>query len=434
MTKRMTALIGSLLIILALASIAQAQGPAPQHSAANWQATYWNNQSLSGAPSLQREEANIDYDWGTGSPGPGVNGDEFSARWTRYIDFAPGTYRFAATSDDGMRVWVDGSLIIDDWSNHAARTVTADRTIEAGHRLVTVEYHENFGQAVARLSWSSQTAISSWRGEYFNNTSSSGSPVLVRDDQQVNFDWGYGSPAPGIVNADNFSARWTRRVNLQAGNYTFTATVDDGARLWVNGHLLIDAWQVQALRSFSGQIYLPGGEVDLKMEYFEASGLATARLAWALAGGSSAPPLPPSGSVVVDDKDPGFVVGGASGSWRVVSEGFSGRLRWTKNNQEVRPNYNWARWYPHLAPGRYEVYVYIPYRYTTTAAARYWVAHRDGYTLRIVNQSAAGDQWVSLGTYQFQGTSADYVSLSDVTYEPYLSRLIGFDAVRWDPR
>jgi hypothetical protein len=39
-----------------------------------------------------------------------------------------------------------------------------------------------------------------------------------------------------------------------------------------------------------------------------------------------------------------------------------------------------------------------------------------------------------LGTYTFRGSSADYVSLADVTFEPYLSRLIGFDAVKWEPR
>jgi hypothetical protein len=100
----------------------------------------------------------------------------------------------------------------------------------------------------------------------------------------------------------------------------------------------------------------------------------------------------------------------------------------------VRANYNWARWYPGLAAGRYEVLVYIPDRYTTTAHARYWVSHAGGLTLKVVDQSANGDRWVSLGTFQFRGTGDDYVSLADVTYEPYLSRLIAFDAVKWVPR
>jgi hypothetical protein len=62
------------------------------------------------------------------------------------------------------------------------------------------------------------------------------------------------------------------------------------------------------------------------------------------------------------------------------------------------------------------------------------VSHRDGYTLRLVDQSANGDCWVSLGTYWFRGNRDDYVSLADLTYEPYRSRLIGFDAVKWEPR
>jgi hypothetical protein len=78
--------------------------------------------------------------------------------------------------------------------------------------------------------------------------------------------------------------------------------------------------------------------------------------------------------------------------------------------------------------------VYVPERFTTTSKARYWVGHADGYTLRVVNQSTHGSRWVSLGTYWFDGTKEDFVSLSDVTYEPYLSRLVGFDAVKWVPR
>ena len=115
-------------------------------------------------------------------------------------------------------------------------------------------------------------------------------------------------------------------------------------------------------------------------------------------------------------------------------EGYNGDLLWTKNNDRVRPNYNWARWYPGLKAGRYEVYVYIPHRYSTTAKARYWISHSGGLTLRVVSQSAYSNQWVSLGTYWFQGNSNDYVSLADVTFEPYLSRLIAFDAVKWASR
>jgi hypothetical protein len=96
--------------------------------------------------------------------------------------------------------------------------------------------------------------------------------------------------------------------------------------------------------------------------------------------------------------------------------------------------YNWARWYPSLQAGRYEVFALVPDLYSTSAQARYWVSHSAGMTLRIVNQNVAGDHWASLGSYNFNGSSHDFVSLSDVTYEANASRLVAFDAVKWEPR
>jgi hypothetical protein len=146
----------------------------------------------------------------------------------------------------------------------------------------------------------------------------------------------------------------------------------------------------------------------------------------------SPPPNPGPGDVViVNDSDANFVKGGTSAYWRTASEGYEGDLTWTRNNDRRRRGYNWARWYPELEAGHYEVLVFIPDRYSTTAKARYWVSHLGGYTLRIVDQSANGGRWVSLGSYMFRGNRYDHVSLSDVTYEDYVSRLIAFDAVKW---
>jgi hypothetical protein len=430
--RRKILILCGLIAVLAVSSPALAQGNSPEHSDPTWQASYWNNTTLNGAPVLQRSEANLDYDWGSGSPGPGVNADGFSARWTRYLDLAAGTYRFTTTSDDGLRVYVDGNPIIDVWSDHPPLAAAADKALSAGHHLVVVEFYERGGGAVARVSWAAASPpITNWRGAYFNNKTLSGSPVLVRDDAQVNFQWGTGSPAPGTVGADGFSVRWTRTLNLTAGSYRFTMTVDDGARLWVNDHLLIDAWRDQAPRTYTGDMYMPGGGVPVKMEYYENSGGATARLSWAKQDG---PAPPPAGEVIVEDGSADFTKGGSATGWRTAAEGHGGHLTWTQNNDWQRPNYNWARWYPKLAAGRYEVFVYIPDRYSTTGAARYWISHADGYTLRIVDQSTHGGQWVSLGAYRFRGNSEDYVSLADVTYEPYLSRLIAWDAAKWVPR
>jgi hypothetical protein len=172
------------------------------------------------------------------------------------------------------------------------------------------------------------------------------------------------------------------------------------------------------------------------MEYYERAGHAVAKLSWQRIDGSTppTPPAPAPGTVIVDDTDAGFVTGGSATGWRVAYVGYNGRMLWTYNNDRIRTNYNWARWYPRLRAGWYEVFVYIPSRNATTTKARYWISHADGFTLRVVNQSAYSSQWVSLGTYRFRGTRDDYVSLADVTFEPYLSRQLGFDAVKWVPK
>jgi len=380
---------------------------------------------------LTREDANINFDWGVGSPAPSMPADQFSARWTRYIDVTPGTYRFTVTSDDGIRIWIDNELVLDEWYDHPPTTFTFDKYLGPGHHYFKVEYYENGGQAVAKLSWRQKNGDDGgeWEAEYYNNMTLGGRPVLTRYENAVNYDWGTGSPA-AAVQSDHFSARWTRTLDLPAAMHTFSLTVDDGARLWVNGHLLVDAWYDQAATTYTDEIYLPGGPVTIELQYYENGGHAVARLSW---DGDGEEPTPP-GTVIVDEQDPGCIKGGAAAGWRVVNEGYNGRMLWTYNNYGVRYNYNWARWYPELSPGTYDVYVFIPYRYTTTAQARYWVRHANGYTLRVVNQSIHGDQWVFLGTYYFSGDDSEYVSLADVTYEPYRSRLIGFDAVKWEPQ
>lgn len=296
MTTRIRFLIG-LAIALAMTSTTLAQGPIePQHTDPHWQVWYWNNTALSGSPVLHRSETHLDHSWGAGSPAPGVNADQFSARWTRYIDVTPGMYRFTVTADDGMRVWVDDELIIDQWKEQPPTTYTAQKHLGSGHHLVKVGYYENMGIAVAKVSWMQvDQPGGGWRAEYFNNKSLSGSPALVQDEPVLYFNWGNGSPAPGLIHADGFSARWSRSHDFPPGNYRFFVAVDDGARLYVNGHLLVDAWKDQPATDYSGDIYLPGGPVTVHMEYYENSGAAIAQLRWAPI--DAPPPPPPSDRV-----------------------------------------------------------------------------------------------------------------------------------------
>ena len=271
----------------AFTPVAQGQEETPVKAADSdptWRAQYWNNKDLSGNPVVERDEKEINYSWGGGSPDGAINGDSFSARWTRYLYLEAGRYRFEASSDDGVRVYINDQRIINGWSDHGVRDFSAALDLGTGHHLVKVEYYENTGSASVRFGWErisggSEPSIQNWRGEYFNNPDLSGSPTFVRDDSNIDFNWGGGSPGSG-VNKDNFSVRWQRSLNLGAGNYRFEVKVDDGVRLWVSDHLLIDQWRVQAANTYRGEIYLPGGGVPIRLEYFEKTGDARSRLTW----------------------------------------------------------------------------------------------------------------------------------------------------------
>ncbi len=411
----------------ALGDVALSLDTAP-FACTSWKATYFDDtRGYQAAPVVRRQDPKIDFDWGYGAPAPGMVSDHFSVRWQCTADFAAGTYRFTATSDDGLRLYVDGQPVIDEWFDHPVRTFTSEIALAEGEHEVIVTYYENTGVAAAKVSWTQASVLpGEWQAEYFDNRWLGGAPVLTRTDPSIDFDWGYGSPDARLP-SDNFSASWTRTVDFEPGLYRFTATTDDGVRLWVDGQVVIDRWRDQWAQSHSGTVYVPG-EVEVHMETYEHTGVAVARLRWTRL--EDAPP----GTVIVDDGDPGFAKGGAATTWHAATGGHDGDLLWTWNNDRVRPNYNWARWYPELAPGRYEVFVYVPARHATTAHARYWVSHQGGYSLCSVDQSANGGYWVSLGTYWFRGSRQDYVSLADATFELYLSCPIAFDAVKWVAR
>jgi hypothetical protein len=128
--------------------------PAPTGcTSGQWKASYFANQTLSGAATGERCEAAVDYDWGLGGPtGVGVGTDNFSARWVKTQNFTAGTHTFTATADDGIRVYLDGTLVIDQWKDQSATTYTASRTVTAGNHEVKVEYYENGGDAVAKVT------------------------------------------------------------------------------------------------------------------------------------------------------------------------------------------------------------------------------------------------------------------------------------------
>jgi beta-glucosidase len=129
--------------------------PIPPSALHDLKAEFYANRKLEGAPVLTRDEKAVDFDWGMNAPAPGVPADDFSARWTgKLVPTVSGKYRLGATADDGLRVYLDGKLIVEDWTEHAPTTRTGEVTLEAGRSYdLKFEYFEGRIGAVAKLVW-----------------------------------------------------------------------------------------------------------------------------------------------------------------------------------------------------------------------------------------------------------------------------------------
>ena len=136
-----------------------------------------------------------------------------------------------------------------------------------------------------------------FRGEYYAATDLT-HLVLARVDPRIDFDWSTAAPGPGVPR-ENFSVRWTGQVRPRyAETYTFLVATDDGSRLWVDGNLVDDDWIPHGVTERRATVALEADRAyDVRMEYFQGTSGASARLSWQSAsqareviGGSRATP------------------------------------------------------------------------------------------------------------------------------------------------
>lgn len=303
-------------------------------------ATYFDTPTLTGN-TVTRIDPQIDFSWGSGAPADGLGVNDFSARWTGQV--LPNTteeYTFYTLADDGVRLWINGNLVIDQWTVYSSTESTASVPLVAGQAAdLRMEYWEGWGDAVARLSWSAPSLLkevipqvhlfsqdgtggttvvgagggagsgapgaggatgtgtggapdagvgggpgvgSGLQATYFDQQDLTGNTV-TRVDPVVDFDWSGTSPDPGLPTVA-FSSRWTGKVKAEKSEtYTISAAADDGVRVWVAGNLVIDGWQDQALTSYSSPpLALVAGQLyDITVEYYQGWGGALVSLSWA---------------------------------------------------------------------------------------------------------------------------------------------------------
>jgi GH43 family beta-xylosidase len=253
-------------------------------------AQYFHNEDFTGLAETRVES--VFHNWGTGGPAAGIDGDTFSVRWTGQIQAKYSqTQTFRVLSDEGVRVWVDGQLIIDDWTPHPRRVHTGTINLVAGQFYdIRVDYFNKTGDARIELSWLAPGGAievipadrlyespAGLLGAYTDTTGG----ALSRVDAGVDFDWGTGSP-DAAIDSDGFRVTWSGQIRADFHEeYTFSVASDDGVRLWIGNELVIDNWTNQSGAEAAGSKLLEAGKwTDVRLEYYDNVGQANVDLRW----------------------------------------------------------------------------------------------------------------------------------------------------------
>ncbi|MBD2342344.1 DVUA0089 family protein [Calothrix sp. FACHB-156] len=241
---------------------------------------------------------NISQDWGNSSPTGSAK--DFYANYTgRLIAPYTGTYTFGGNFDDVATITVNDTVVLQRekdgslFNTNKVNPIYLEQGKEYDFKLIFVDLG---GDAKLDLNWTVDrpglSRISEQvKTQYFSPNSLPRFQAQYYDDKElktlkktiyefdINHDWGKGKLAD--VDDDLVSVRWTGKIQPKYNEtYTFTTSVDDGVRLWIDDKLIIDRWQ-DGSYVWTGAITLNAGQIyDLKMEYYEGKGDARAQLYW----------------------------------------------------------------------------------------------------------------------------------------------------------
>jgi hypothetical protein len=114
---------------------------------------YYGNVDLIGTPVMVRTDSLVAWDWFNGSPGTALQIGNFSVRWQGNFTFDAGNYTFQAITSDGMRLYIDGTMVLDRWRDQSPYLYAVPRTLSQGTHLITVEYYDHSNGGTAHLTW-----------------------------------------------------------------------------------------------------------------------------------------------------------------------------------------------------------------------------------------------------------------------------------------
>jgi hypothetical protein len=186
-------------------------------------------------PDVSRVDPTINFNWGNQeSPAPGLPGSQWSASWQGKIQANYSEdYTFHLTADDGVRLWVNGQLLIDSWQGQNTTTHTGTITLEAGQSYAfRMDYYQVSGQSGVQLEWSSASqAREIIPSSQFSHSNSA--PVNYVPSQQTT-----DENTPLVFSTANGNAIRIEDVDAVYGPVQVTLTVDHGTLTLNNPHNL----------------------------------------------------------------------------------------------------------------------------------------------------------------------------------------------------
>lgn len=211
---------------------------------------YYNNKDFTDLK-LTRVDETVNAYWNNNSPDSSMDKDTFSVRWTGQIQpLYSETYTFHTTSDDGVRLWVNGTKLIDNWTDHSAAVNSGSITLTAGQKYdIQLEYYNNSGEGKIMLEWSSASQAkqvvpksqlySSTLADYQAPTAPTGLTATGISASQISLSWTAATDNTGVTGYkvyrnSNFigavSATTYSDTGLAANTaYTYTIQAYDGA-------------------------------------------------------------------------------------------------------------------------------------------------------------------------------------------------------------
>lgn len=134
----------------------QDQDPLPfvwERKPVSWEAQYYDNTRLADEPVVVCQDQEIDFDWRDRAPVEGLQPRAFSVRWSGVLPLDAGHYRFTVGAPDGLRLWLNGRLVISAWYDQSEQLYQRDFAWRGGSIDVCLEHYENGGDAKAFFTW-----------------------------------------------------------------------------------------------------------------------------------------------------------------------------------------------------------------------------------------------------------------------------------------